>query len=273
MTRKIIAGTLLALSSILLGLSLAGIIMAWSYNEPFTRACIARLQSVDSELAQVQTALQNARQELNRTLRIVESTETAMAGLKSQLAEAKALFGVVNGTLDKQLLPGLKASRERIAQAKSTLQSLRTALEQLNTLSFFGLSLPGDQVLADLIASTASLDTEIARVEDLVQKASTFVSDSAYLLGADFTETKQSLKNFITVVNAYDQKISGWRGQVAMLVDGLPGWVDATSIGLTIFLIWFIFSQFGLLLHGLNIWRGENPLAVLRQPDVAEYEI
>lgn len=273
MARKIFAGTLLGLSSILLGLSLAGIIMVWTYKQPLIQASIARLQSADSELAQVQTALQNARMELDRTLRIVESTEATMTGLKSQLTQAKALFGVVNGTLDKQLIPGLKASRDRVNQAKSSLQALRTSLEQLNSLSFFGLTLPGDALLGDLIASTTSLDTEIARVEELVQKASTFASDSAYLLGADFTETKQNLQNFLKVVNEYDQKIGGWRAQLAGLINALPGWVNAVSIGLTIFLVWFCFSQFGNFLHGVNIWRGGNPLDVLpalrslRQPD------
>jgi hypothetical protein len=32
---------------------------------------------------------------------------------------------------------------------------------------------------------------------------------------------------------------------------------------LTFFLLWFGFSQFGLLLHGLSLWKGGNPLQVL----------
>jgi hypothetical protein len=42
------------------------------------------------------------------------------------------------------------------------------------------------------------------------------------------------------------------------------GWIDRASAILTIFLLWFGFSQFGLLLHGLVLWRGYNPLVVLR---------
>ena len=272
--RKIIAGALLVLSSIFLGLSLAGIIMIWSYKQPLTLVCIARLQSVDSELTQVQTTLQNARSELERTLRLVETTETAMANLKGQLTQAKAIFGFVNGTLDQQLLPGLKASREKINQAKGTLQSLRTSLAQINSLPFFNLNLPGDAALADLIANTGSIDNQISQVEILVHKASIFMGDSTYLLGADFTDTKQGIQNFLVVINAYDQKISAWRAQLILLVAGLPGWVNATAIGLTIFLVWFAFSQVGLLLHGLNIWRGGEPLELFHQPEApAEFEI
>jgi hypothetical protein len=119
-------------------------------------------------------------------------------------------------------------------------------------------------MLANLIGIADSTDAEIARVEDLVQKASTFVGDASYLMGGDFTETKQNLQNFLIVVNEYDQKITGWRAQIAMLLGSLPGWIDSASIILTVFLLWFGFSQVGLFLHGLTVWRGGDPLAALR---------
>jgi hypothetical protein len=102
-------------------------------------------------------------------------------------------------------------------------------------------------------------------VENLVQKASTFVGDAAYLMGGDFTETKQNLQNFLSVVTEYDQKITGWRTQVTTLLHSVPGWIDNTSILLTIFLLWFGFSQVGLFLHGLTAWRNGDPLAGLRE--------
>jgi hypothetical protein len=43
----------------------------------------------------------------------------------------------------------------------------------------------------------------------------------------------------------------------------LPGWLDLASLLLTVFLLWFGFSQLGLILHGLNLWRGESPFAAL----------
>ncbi|MBV6393716.1 MAG: hypothetical protein KPEEDBHJ_02959 [Anaerolineales bacterium] len=45
--------------------------------------------------------------------------------------------------------------------------------------------------------------------------------------------------------------------------DSVPGWIDDASLSLLAFLVWFAFSQLGLILHGLTIWRGGNPLEVL----------
>lgn len=268
MIRKILAGILIGLSAVLLGLSLAGMVLIATNKEPLKQVSSARLQALDAELEQAQSALQNAELELERTLRMVEAAEISLKSLKADFTQAKALFGNVNGALEKQLLPGLKASRQNILQAQSSLQSLRTSLAELNALPLVNLNLPGDELLAELLASAGSLDTQIAQVETLVKKAATFMEDASYLMEGDFTETKTNLQNFLQVVQAYAQKISGWRGQLAGVRAALPGWIETTALGLLIFLAWFGFSQVSLILHGLALWHGKTPWAD-RKPTLA----
>jgi len=105
-----------------------------------------------------------------------------------------------------------------------------------------------------------ALDSGLADVQDLAQRASTFVSDTSYLLGGDFNETKQHLEELRLVLDDYDRQITDWRAQLGTLTASLPGWIDRSSIILTVFLLWFGFSQFGLILHGLTLWQGGNPL-------------
>jgi F0F1-type ATP synthase membrane subunit b/b' len=273
MIRKILAGILIVISSILLGLSIAGVALVWTYKEPLTQGATARLRAIDNELAQAQTALQNAELELERTLRTVEAAEKSLETLKADFTQAKTLFGDVNGSLENQLLPGLKASRGNINQAKSSLQDLRVSLEEINALPFVNLNIPGDELLGNLIASAGSLDAQITQVEDLVKKASTFMEDASYLMEGDFTETKTNLQNFLAVVKQYDQKLGGWRDQLAMLIRSLPGWIETASIGLTIFLLWFGFSQYSLILNGLSLWRGNDPQVKLRTQAADDVQI
>ena len=256
MIRKTIAGILIAISSILLGLSTAGIALVWMYQEPLTQFSTTRLRAIDNELGQVQTALKNAERELERTLRAVESAEKSLETLKADFVQAKALFGNVNGTLGKQLLPGLKASREKIEQAKSSLLELQVKLAKINALPLADLNLPSDKLLGDLIASAGLMDAQITQVENMVKKASTFLEDASYLMEGDFTETKDNLQNFLTVVQEYDQKFTGWREQLTMLTESLPGWIKTAAISLTIFLLWFGLSQLSVILNGLSLWRG-----------------
>lgn len=266
MARKISSGVLIGLGTLMLVLSIVGIGWIWINKQPLTQDAISRLQVVDQDLAHAQTAFQSARLELERTLRLVESAEASMLALKEEFSQVKTLFDNTTGILDDQLLPGLLNSRTKIDQAKSTLQGLRDTLAEINSLPWIDLNFPGDKLLGDLIASADSLDGQIVRVEDMVKSASTFVSDASYLMGSDFTETKTNLQNFLTIVNEYDQKLIDWRLQIAGLLESLPGWITGVSIGLTIFLLWFGFSQVSLILHGLSIWQGADPLVVLRKP-------
>jgi hypothetical protein len=267
MLRKLLSGGLVALSSVLLVLSLAGIGAAWYYNEPLTDEGLVRLGEVEAELAQTQIALRDAKAELERTLRIVDSAEETLETLSDELEQAKRLFDEFDRTVGDRLVPGLESSRDRLAKLKGSLEELRASLEEINTLPFLELNLPGDEMLGNLIATVDSIDMQIARMEGLADKASTFAQDVSYLMGGDLSATRQRLETFVDVVDGYEQRVDGWHAQVEVWIESLPGWIDRASVILTVFLLWFGLSQFGLLLHGLAVWRGGDPLEVLRSKD------
>ena len=264
MAKKFFSGALIVLGSIFLLLSLVGMIAAWVYNEPLTREATSRLTDINTELSQAQVGLQSSQGELQRALRIVDAAEKALEKLAGQSAGATGLLDNIQGTLDDRLLPELKTARERLVAASNTLKTLRNTIEGLG--SFLPVDLTGpDQILADLIDSANSLDSEIGEIEIVAQQVSTFLSDSSFLLGGDLSETRKSLEAFLATTQEYEKRVTGWRKQVADLIEKTPKWIDQASIILTIFLFWFGLSQFGLILHGLSIRRGRNPFDVLRR--------
>ncbi len=264
MARKILAWTLIVLSSILLLLSIVGIGAAWIYNEPLTRATTSQLKAIDNELSLAQTTLASSRVELERALRIVDATEKVLEKLAEQSTSAESLLDGIQNTLDDKLLPELKVTRERINAARDALVNLQSVLAGIGSfIPGADLSAP-DKIVADLITSANSLDSDIANAEAIAKQASTFVGDTSYLLGGDLTETRNSLENFIAVIKDYELKVKDWRAQIADLMKALPIWIDRAALSLTFFLLWFALSQFGLFLHGRLLLRGQNPLAALR---------
>lgn len=267
MGRKIWSMTLMVLSTILFAASIAGVGVIWYYNTPLTEEIVSRLQEIDSELTQAQSALTDAQVELERALRIVEAAEKALEALSQQTAQAQDILGSVKGTIDDKLLPGLNTSRDKVDDVRGMVEGLRGTLETINNLPLLGFDVPGDELLANIIAAADSLDAEIANVEDIARQASTFVGDTSYLLGGDLSETKTSMTNLLVVIEEYNAKISGWQEQIAVWERSLPEWIDNAAISLTIFLLWFAFSQAGLFLIGFTAWKGGDPFAVLRKQE------
>ncbi len=265
MNRKILSWALIILGGLFLLLSVIGIAAIWFYRVPLTNQAVGRLEQIDTELTQAHQALDNGKTELQRTLRIVDAADKSLSAMKQQMATAKSLSDQVNGLLNDQLIPGLKATRDKVDQLRGTLQSLRDSLKSLNSVPFLHLNLPGDQFLADLIGGVDSLDNEIASVQQLTQKASTAMGDASYLLGGNLTDTKERIQKLLDTVTEYDQKVGGWQAEVRSLIASVPRWINEAAVGLTLFLLWFGISQFGLILHGLALREGENPFAVLRR--------
>lgn len=265
MVRRIFAGILILLSAIFLVSSIVGIGAIWYYKEPLTREVTGELTEIDIELAQADATLESSEQELERALRIVDSTEAALEKLAEQSESAESLFGRIQSTLDDGLLPELKTARNRIVEARATLENLQSVLTGISSfIPGVGLNIP-DQMLTDLIASARSLDTEIANMEVLAAQASTFVADTGFLLGGDLTQTRDSLQNFLSAIQDYETKVDRWREQDADILEKAPKWIDQASILLTVFLVWFGLSQVSLLLHGIALQRGMDPLLAIRR--------
>jgi len=265
MVRRIFAGILILLSAILLVLSIVGIAAIWYYNEPLTRAVTGQLKLVDLELAQAEATLKSSEKELQRALRIVDATQEALEKLTQQSNSADSLLDSIQSTLDDRLLPELKTTRGRIEEARTSLESLQSLLSSIGSfIPGVDLNVP-TTTLTDLITSAESIDTEIANMEVLATQASTFIGDTSYLLGGDLTETRKSLQSFLSAIQDYEKKVTRWREQGTDVLENTPKWIDQASVILTVFLVWFGLSQFSLLLHGIALQRGLDPLMAVRR--------
>jgi hypothetical protein len=265
MVRRIFAGILILLSAIFFVASLVGIGAIWYYREPLTREVTGQLTGIDAELALAEATLRSSEQELERALRLVDTTEDALEKLTEQSESAESLFERIQSTLDDRLLPELKTTRGRILEARSTLENLQRILTGVSSfIPGVDLGVPST-TLTNLITSAQSLDTEIANMEVLATQASTFVADTGYLLGGDLSQTRESLETFLSSIQDYETKVARWREQSADVLENAPRWIDQASIILTVFLIWFALSQLSLLLHGIAIQRGADPLLVVRR--------
>ncbi len=265
MARKILAWILILLGGLFLVLSVAGIFAVWIYNEPLTQRVTAQLSDIDGQLAQAKSTLKNSELELARALRILDGAQTTLEKLTRQTSSAANLFDNIQNTLDGQLLPELKTTRNRIQSARNTLVSLQSVLSGVaNFIPGVDLSAPGKVVSgSDRLHQIPGHGNRKRGVGG----AAGFDIRKRYLLSAGRRSAGTwSLQSFLTSIHEYQKKVADWQQQTSYLKQNAPKWIDQASIALTIFLLWFAISQFGLLLHGLNMLEGPIRFWHLREP-------
>ncbi|MBT3321577.1 MAG: hypothetical protein HN392_04750 [Anaerolineae bacterium] len=261
MIEKVLSGTLIVLSILFFILGAIGIGATWYYDKPLTDEAIAQLTEVDDELEQAENALVAAQGELKQAMRMVESAEETLESFSEQREEALKFLGAVTGLLDDTITPSLETSKEKLAEVQENLADLRATVELFNKIPFVDIELPDAGALDFFVEVTDSFEEEIDNVGEMAEEASTFLSDASYLLGGDLEETKGNIENLMVVVNDYEEKISEWRIEIEKLIENLPDWAARLSALISIFLIWFVFSQLGLFLHGLTSWHEEKNLS------------
>jgi hypothetical protein len=256
MIRTVLAWVLIVFSVLGFILSLSGIIVLWVYREPVTREALNRLGQVENELQSGQAALGTAREELERSLFILDSTEAALNQFTEN--DPEAFFENVQTTLNVELLPELETARERLINARDTLENVRVVVFGLNIVPFIQVNIP-DKTLTDLIDSADALESRIGDIGELAEQASKLLKDASALFGGDLAGTRASLEGFLAEVTLYEGKLSDWRDQAAEVREALPVWIHYASMVLTFILLWFALSQVSLFLHGRALLRGENP--------------
>jgi hypothetical protein len=258
--RKIFPALLMGISALFFVASLVALGLLWFYKGPLTAQAQTQLSGIETDLQQALVALQNAKTELERTLRLVNAAEESLLALKQQLGDAKSLVGGLEETLDSQIIPSLKISRGQVEQAKVALNDARSAISQLNEIPFVQLNLPGDALLANLISLADSADRQIASMETLAEQASVFAKDLSYLMGGDLAETRQNLQNFLRLLTDYEAKLNAWLQQVQSIQAALPGWANLAAALLSLNFIWLALSQVSVFVQGRALWRGQNGL-------------
>lgn len=270
MVRRVLSVAVIAFAGSLLALSLVGIVAAWAYNEPVTNELVAQLNELDKELAGAEVALDGAATELARALRILDSVEAALESLARSTTQAQDSLYALGDALDDRVIPDLRTTRDGLDRIRGALEDALSALETVNSLSILPAPIPGQEWLSGLLQATDSLDAEIENVEDLAAQASNFLADVGYVLGGDFSETREGLEGLLDTVTEYQKRIAGWRAQISAATADLPGLVDRVCVILTLFLFWIGLSQAGLVLHGLAAYQGGDPFGALRRSQADE---
>ncbi len=241
----LIAG--MAISVLVLVLSIAGIGVVWMVNAPVTHAAVGVLAPVERTLAEVVQATGEASQVMAEVSGVVGDVRERMDGMGQQVADLDKALQAVGTVVGERVEPLIEVLGKGARAVQEAVDSVQAAVERVNALPLIELELPAvdklEQVRGDV--ERAASDLELLREAASAPQAGVLEGAFALATGplASLDERMQTAQ---AKVEATRDRAAEAHATVVLLQEKLPLWLDLASLALTLLLAWLAVSQVGV---------------------------
>ena len=262
--KRILAILTMALSVILILLSVAGIVGNWVVNDSLTDGMVTILTGVETRLGLADDALGRLDTRVSDARDRIAAFEETVQTAGENFVENPVILTALSEKLDLGIAPAINNLREAVQSIRETMAGIQTAIETINALPFVsaGEKLPDGTKLQQLSEGMDSLTEGVEETRTGVREAKqNMVARVAFSFGMGISKLDGGLATIETAVTDYGAQVSELRAEILALKDSLTFWLDLASVILTLILLWLVFSQVVVFILGLSIYRQDNLFA------------
>jgi PAS domain-containing protein len=237
--------------------SLGAIITAWAANGVVTERLTSEVASIHADLTAIQSALGNARQELETAKQIIDVLQGILqaAGINSE-SNAQVLTDIVD-KVDNTLTPLIDKASGAVGGVQDALQKVKETIDSLNNLPLVNIEIPGLELVENLSSDLETLEGNIDEVNQRVQDITGLTREMIEAGTTGFADLEASVDGMLAMLDEYEPMISDRQAQLTQLLMDIPGWIDWLCVGISLVMLWMAFSQAGLFAIGWSLYNGE----------------
>jgi hypothetical protein len=262
--RKILGVALISAAVIGLIFSLVGIVGTWYFKPALTDVALRGTGLAQDSLETTAKGLIVTQQALKITVESMSSLQSTIDGAAKALESTQPLMESVAGVLDNELPGAVSGIQNSLIAAEESAKVIDGVLRLLSGLPLLGMNYDPDEPLHeslkrvsdDLGALPSSLTDMETSLTDSIENI-TVVQEGLSSMADSISEIGTSLESYDGVVQQYleiiDELLSGFE----YLHNNLPTIFTVLAIALSIFFLWMILAQIGLVTQGVELWRGE----------------
>lgn len=248
----------LILSVVFFVAGFASLIAVWVGNQLLTEEILGRIEIIDSDLEEAEISFTETRLELEATQQQIDLIQSVIAAVGIDSQENVEILTDIVQSFDDRLTPLIDTVSGGVGKLSEAFLALKNIVEKLNALPLISIEIPGAEKLAELAASLEEQQTAVIQLKEKVQQLSQLTQDTLNTLTTGYADFEVTINNLMALVTEYETKVIAYREQLAFLETNIPGWIDQVSIVLSIFLIWFLISQFGLFALAWFYYTGQD---------------
>jgi hypothetical protein len=275
-SKRILAVIIMAISVLVLVVSLTGIVGAWIVRAQLTTDLVGLATEAEARASTIKRGLDLLDTTLTRARVQVAAVEQDVQTFGADVEENKPLLTAISDKLGIELSLLVDSAREIMTSIREAVAAVNSAIEAINAIPFVSVPTPELNTLQKLSQDVESFRTEVQdlraaidrRRSEIILGTVSIVTTPTSLIGSTLGEMQAS-------VSGYSQQLSAVRERLSNFKSAIERGLTWAAVILTLILLWVAFSQIGLLVLGWRAYSDKDLLARERQetptdPDAAE---
>ena len=258
-TLKQIGRVLLIIIAVLvIVISLSGIVGSWWANTVLSDVTNRVTTIVNGGVTLAETGVQRADQLVGDGRSEVQNASQTVTSVGQNLQDNSPVLTALNNRVEARLGPTVDQLQTTLEPAVSALKTVDQVLSVLNAIPFIKQDAPRLQKLQDAMSGLTQLAADVQQMRTTLNETVTsgknqLTSQAVGVITGVATRIDTRLADLQTTLQTAQSEIDDLQVRIGALNARLLLIFDLTALGLTLFLLWVIYSQVVLIRHQ---WRG-----------------
>lgn len=246
--QKIWRGLSTAIAVVVIITSIAGIVGAWWAHNTVTNVTLRAFTIVDTAVGVVDAGASRVNDLVQRGRNEVQQIESTIVTVGDNIAENKPVLTALSNRINERLAPPVEQVRTILTPIISTVRAVRALIDFVNAIPFIRETPPGIDDLENALNRLDETIADVRQINDTVRATVTetterFTNESAGTLTGLTGRVDSRLADTQAAVEATRAEIAALQGRLAAQRARLLLIYNLIAIGLTLFLLWVIYSQ------------------------------
>jgi hypothetical protein len=238
----------------------SGLVLYWRFAPRLESNLQNGVNLLERSVKTTGDLLQLVGQVLDQSMQSVDTVDTTLQDVGSMLGSTSQVTASVSNLFQKDLVPVVQETQSSLESVQSSAKVIDDTLKIISGIPFIGARYRPDVPLQDSIArvkgSLDSVPVSLKSVGKEMDTASTNIlamQSDLDTLGQQIIEIRQNLSKAEKTIADYQIILEELRASLELIRGGLPETIRLLGWGVSLFLVWLLIAQVGLLTQGLEL--------------------
>ncbi len=260
--KRVLAVIVMVISALALVLSLTGIVGAWIVRAQLATGLVDIATQAEARATRAKQGVDRLDAALSRARDQVLGVERDVQALGADLDQNRPLLSGISERLGLELGPLFDSAREIMTTIREAVTAVNSAIEAINAIPFISIPVPEMEKLEKLSQDIDSLRAQVQDLRTAIdQRRSEIIQGAVSIVTTPTSQIGATLGEMQATVSGYSEQLGSVQERLSNFKSAIGGWLTWTAVIFTLILLWFAFSQAGLLVLGWRFFSGRDLLA------------